>query len=211
MEKHQGSFAFYGVVFSQVASTTSLVALLELVLNRLHLFESSDSSFIVLHLLILLPCVLLVTPAGYFSDKYPKERVLRITSLLMIPAVGVFGVAAYIGSMTFVFAAAALFFVLQAIASPAKSGYLKELVGVRMLANGAGRFTIVTFVSLLLSAAATAVAFEQIAPQTLDFAHLMQGVLPIIAGIAVVELLGTVFAFAIPSIGAYDAEMKFPH
>ena len=89
MEKHQGSFAFYGVVFSQVASTTALVALMELVLNRLHLFESSDSSFIVLHLLILLPCVLLVTPAGYFSDKYPKERVLRITSLLLLPAVGV--------------------------------------------------------------------------------------------------------------------------
>lgn len=210
MEKHQGSFAFYGVVFSQIASTTALVALMELVLNRLHLFESSDSSFIVLHLLILLPCVLLITPAGYFSDKYPKERMLRITSLLMVPAVGVFGVAAYVGSMTFVFAAAALFFVLQAIASPAKSGYLKELVGVRMLANGAGRFTIVTFVSLLLSAAATAVAFEQIAPQTLDFAHLMQGVLPIVAGIAVMELFGTVFAFAIPSVGAYDAEMKFP-
>ena len=198
MEKHQGSFAFYGVVFSQVASTTSLVALLELVLNRLHLFESSDSSFIVLHLLILLPCVLLVTPAGYFSDKYPKERILLWTSLLSLPVVGLFCAGAYLDDLRMMFGGIGLFFVLQAFQSPAKNGYLKELVGVRFLAGGSGTLMIVTFLGLVFTGVALAFAVRE------------NMILQVLYTLGALQLFAIFFAVRLPSIGAYDKDLKFP-
>lgn len=210
MKKNKGLFSFYGVVFSQVFATTAIVSLMELVLGRLRLFNTHDPNFLVIHLLVLLPGILLITPAGYFSDKYPKEKLLRLLSLLMLPVFLLLAGGIYKGCLALIFVAAALFFVLQTFLSPAKNGFLKELVGVTRLTYGAGWLSIVTFLSLFFGAAVTAFAFECYAAQTLEVLPLLSSVFPIVIGIAAVEVVGLLFSLGLPSIGSYDAGMKFP-
>ena len=198
MKKIKGFFSFFGLAFTQVAVSTALIAYMELFLTRMGYTATESWQFYVLHLLFLLPCVLLLTPAGFFSDKYPKERVLLWTTLLSIPALGLFGAGAYFASLPMMFGGVGTFFVLQAFQSPAKNGYMKELMGVRFLSNGSGILMIVTFAALLFSGVALAFALRE------------DAVLPVLYALGGLQLIAFVFALRLPSIGAYDPDLKFP-
>ena len=210
MKKSRGFLSFYGFAFTQVALSTALVAYMELEFSHAGFTAMGSWQFYVLHLLFLLPCVLLITPAGYFSDKFPKERVLRITTLLSLPAVALFGYSVYAASLPLAFVAIGLFFVLQAFQSPAKNGYMKELVGVRSLAKGSGILMILMFFTLVLSGGLTAYAYmriQQPAPDTLGQFQVLAPVGIVLVGL---ELLAVILSFRLPSIGVYDETLKFP-
>ncbi|MBR5693151.1 MAG: AMP-binding protein [Fibrobacter sp.] len=198
MKKVKGFFSFFGLAFTQVAVSTALVAYMELVLSRMGFTPTGSWQFYVLHLLFLLPFVLLLTPAGYLSDKFPKERVLLWTTLLSLPVVGLFCAGVYLGEFSMMYAGVGLFFVLQAFQSPAKNGYMKELMGVRFLANGSGTLMIVTFLALVFTCAALAFAVK---------ADLVQ---PVLYSLGALQLFGIFFALRLPSIGAYDEVLTFP-
>lgn len=198
MKKVKGFFSFFGLAFTQVAVSTALVAYMELVLSRMGFTPTGSWQFYVLHLLFLLPFVLLLTPAGYLSDKFPKERVLLWTTLLSLPVVGLFCAGVYLGELSMMYAGVGLFFVLQAFQSPAKNGYMKELMGVRFLANGSGTLMIVTFLALVFTCAALAFAVK---------ADLVQ---PVLYSLGALQLFGIFFALRLPSIGAYDEVLTFP-
>ena len=198
MKKVKGFFSFFGLAFTQVAVSTALVAYMELLLNRMGYTPTLSWQFYVLHLLFLLPCVLLLTPAGYVSDKFPKERVLFWTTLLSLPVVGLFCAGVFLGELSMMFTGVGLFFVLQAFQSPAKNGYMKELMGVRYLANGSGTLMIVTFLALVFTCAALAFAVKE---------DLVRPVLYTLGGL---QLFGFFFALRLPSIGAYDEDLRFP-
>ena len=198
MKKNQGFFSYYGLAFSQVAISTIIVGTMELVFNRIGLTATGSWQFYALHLLFLLPCVLLLTPVGYFSDKYPKERVLLYTTLFSIPVLALFCFGVYNKSVPLVFTSVGLFFILQAFQSPARGGYLKELMGVRNLAYGTGILMIVWFSAFVLTMLGLA------------FASYHGAWLSVIVAVCVLQLLGIVFALRLPAIGGFDREMKFP-
>ena len=75
MKKIKGFFSFFGLAFTQVAVSTAVIAYMELALNRFGYTATQSWQFYVFHLLFLLPCVLLLTPAGFMSDKYPLDIV----------------------------------------------------------------------------------------------------------------------------------------
>lgn len=198
MKKTKGFLSFYSLTFSQVAISTAMVGYLEILMGRLGFSAMGAWQFYVLHLLLLLPCVLLMTPAGYFSDKYPKERVLQNTTFLMIPAVLLFAYGVYAANISAVVGATCLCFILQAFHIPARSGYMKELMGVRFLASGSGFLLAVTFVAIVVAGAGTAFACRY-------------GSMDVFLGsVLALMLLSVVFALRLPAIGAYDADLKFP-
>ena len=90
------------------------------------------------------------------------------------------------------------FFVLQAFQSPAKNGYMKELMGVRYLSKGSGILMIVTFSALMLAGAAIA------------FALRVDAVLPVLYALGGLQFVAFLFSLRLPPIGAYDATLKFP-
>ena len=198
MKKVKGFFSFFGLAFTQVAVSTALIAYAELILNRMGYTPTGSWQFYVLHLLFLLPCVLLLTPAGFMSDKYPKERILLWTTLLSLPVVGLFCAGAYLGNLYMMMGGVGLFFILQAFQSPAKNGFMKELMGVRFLASGSGTLMIVTFCAMFFAGVALAFAVRE---------DLVQ---PVLYTLGALQLLGFIFALRLPSIGAYDKELKFP-
>ena len=198
MNKIKGFFSFFGLTFTQVAVATIVMGYMELSLSRMGFTATDSWQFYLLHLLFLLPCIFLMTPAGFFSDKYPKERVLLWTTVLSIPVVGLFGFGAYTANMPVLFTSIGLFFVLQAFQGPARNGYMKELMGVRYLASGTGILMIVSFVALVLSGA------------WLAFASLKEFVIPVISVVGAMQLFGLIFALRLPAIGAYDMDLHFP-
>ncbi|MGH8595931.1 MAG: acyl-[ACP]--phospholipid O-acyltransferase, partial [Gammaproteobacteria bacterium] len=92
----------------------------------------------IVNALILLPFVLLFTPAGFWSDRAPKPRVMRIAAWAAVGLTLLITACYQLGwfwpalVMTFLFGAQAAFY------SPAKYGYIRELVGTAELtaANG---------------------------------------------------------------------------
>jgi acyl-[acyl-carrier-protein]-phospholipid O-acyltransferase/long-chain-fatty-acid--[acyl-carrier-protein] ligase len=100
----------------------------------------------VVNALILLPFVLLFTPSGFLSDKYPKNRVMRISAWVAVGLTLAITAFYYLGWFWPAFAMTFLLAVQSAIYSPAKYGYIKELVGKESLAgaNGAVQATVTT-------------------------------------------------------------------
>lgn len=210
MKKIKGFFSFFAHSFAQVCVATIMVGLMEISFSRMGLLSSASWQFYALHLLLLLPAVLLLTPAGYFSDKFPKERVLLWTTVCSIPVAGLYALGAYLGNLPLMLAMVGGFFVIQAFQSPARNGYMKELMGVRFLAQGTGTMMIVYFAALVISGGSLAFAFENLVGPEVDFGGLTESLLPFTLSVLILELVALVFSLRLPSIGAYDADLSFP-
>ena len=100
----------------------------------------------IVNALILLPFVLLFTPSGFLSDKYPKDKVMRASAWSAVGLTLAITAFYHLGWFWPAFAMTFLLAVQSAIYSPAKYGYIKELVGKESLAtaNGAVQATVTT-------------------------------------------------------------------
>lgn len=99
--------------------------------------------------LILIPFVLLFSPAGFISDKYPKHKVMRYSAWFALVAVLVIVLAYYLGLFWLAFAMTLILGIQAAIYSPAKYGYIRELVGSARLAAANGMAQAITIISML--------------------------------------------------------------
>src|SRR6478609_6531373 len=99
--------------------------------------------------LILLPFIFLFSPAGFLSDKYPKHLVMRYSAWAAVIAVLLITVSYYQGWFWCAFALTFALGIQAAIYSPAKYGFIRELVGDQHLGQGNGIVQAVTIVAIL--------------------------------------------------------------
>lgn len=210
MNKIKGFLPFFGLVFTQIASVTALMALLQLALFRIS--PDADQSFklYVLHLLLLLPFILVMTPAGHISDKHPKERVLFVISLILLPLSLLVCFSFYEGLIHLAYVFAFLFFTVHAFLSPAKYGFLKELVGVRYISSGTALLTVFSIVSIAAVGLSTSYFFHRFVPQlAVAPQEVLNGVFPISISIFVFSLGSVFFSRYLPEIGRTASDLKF--
>ncbi len=110
--------------------------------------------------LILLPFILLFSPSGFLSDRFCKPCILRFTAFLAIPLTLAITFAYYRGWFELAFAMTFLLAVQSALYSPAKYGYIKELVGQDRLAQMNAIVQAVTIVAILLGIFVFSMLFE---------------------------------------------------
>lgn len=113
-----------------------------------------------LNALILLPYILLFTPAGFCSDRFPKHRVMRASAWGAVGLTLLITLSYYQGWFWPAFALTFLMGVQSAFYSPAKYGYLKPLVGKERLARGNGAVQAVTIIAILAGTMVYSVLFE---------------------------------------------------
>jgi acyl-[acyl-carrier-protein]-phospholipid O-acyltransferase/long-chain-fatty-acid--[acyl-carrier-protein] ligase len=89
----------------------------------------------IVNALILLPFIMLFSPSGFISDRYPKSLVMRIAAGIAVLITLVITASYYLGMFELAFAMTFLLAVQSAIYSPAKYGYIKELVGSKVIEN----------------------------------------------------------------------------
>ena len=114
----------------------------------------------VVNALILLPYILLFSPSGFISDRYPKHTVMRVTAWIEVGTTLLITLCYYQGWFWPAFALTFLMAVQSAFYSPAKYGYLTPLVGKARLAEGNGAVQAVTIVAILAGTFAFSILFE---------------------------------------------------
>jgi acyl-[acyl-carrier-protein]-phospholipid O-acyltransferase/long-chain-fatty-acid--[acyl-carrier-protein] ligase len=104
----------------------------------------------IVNALILLPFILLFSPAGFFSDRYPKHKVMRVAAWAGVAITLLITACYYAGWFWAAFSLTFMLAIQSAIYSPAKYGYIKELVGTEKLAHANGAVQAITIVGILL-------------------------------------------------------------
>lgn len=132
----------------------------------------------IVNALILLPFVLLFTPSGFMADRFPKNRVMRASAWAAVGLTLCITLFYYLGwfwpafAMTFLLAAQSAFY------SPAKYGYIKELVGKEALATANGWVQATTTTAILAGIFVFSILFEnRLAGATFDTPDAVMGLI----------------------------------
>jgi len=209
--KLNGFFAFICVAF-----INAFVDLGHKIIIQNTLFKAYDGDLQILltavvNGLILLPFILLFTPSGFLADKYPKNKVMQLSAwggvviTLLITTCYYLGLFIPAFGLTFVLALQSAFY------SPAKYGYIKELVGANNLSEGNSWVQAVTMVAILSGIVVFSLLFElsldgavQLSPEESLMSCAPLGWL-LVAG-AVVELY---LAYQLPELQKTDKKAVF--
>ncbi|MEC4766479.1 acyl-[ACP]--phospholipid O-acyltransferase [Halomonas sp. CUBES01] len=130
--------------------------------------------------LILLPFILLFSPAGHVADSYPKVRVLRASAwAAVVVSLGITA-AYYQGWFWLAFSMTLLLAIQSAFYSPAKYGLVKGLFGKPRLAEANGLIQAVTIGAILAGTVAFTALFETwVTPTDQTPAQLLRQIAPL--------------------------------
>lgn len=165
----------------------------------------------IVNALILLPFILLISPAGFCSDKYPKNVVMRISAWVAVGITLCITLFYYLGwfwpafGMTFILALQSAFY------SPAKYGYIKELVGKDNLASANGLVQATTTIAILAGIFLFSILFEQFLANTIydNTALVLQNIAPIGWALVAFSVFELVLAYSLPQKQPVDDAMRF--
>ncbi|MBE0498853.1 MAG: MFS transporter [Campylobacterales bacterium] len=154
----------------------------------------------VVNALVLLPFILLFTPSGFLSDRFAKNRVMRLSAWAAVAVTLGITYAYTIGAFEFAFFLTFVLAAQSAIYSPAKYGYIKELVGQRFLTLGNGIVQAVTMVAILGGIVIYSLFFEGLLfEQTYrDSGDILRHIAPVGWVLVLGSLLELLLAYKIP-------------
>ena len=161
--------------------------------------------------LVLLPFVLLFTPAGYLSDKHQKPLVMKVSAAAAVGLTLLITLSYYIGWFRFSFAMTFLLAVQSAFYSPAKYGYIKELTGKEQLTTANAIVQTATIVAILFGIFAFSVFFERglVGVSYENESQLLQAIAPIGWILVLCASLELMFAMQLPAREAAAAAQRF--
>ncbi|MFK8067077.1 MAG: MFS transporter [Gammaproteobacteria bacterium] len=116
----------------------------------------------IVNALILLPFILLFTPAGFLADKYPKNNVIRISAFIAVCLTCLITLFYHLGYFWAAFGMTFLLAIQSAIYSPAKFGFIRELVGKNHLSSANGLVQAVTIIAILAGTFIFSIMFESL-------------------------------------------------
>ncbi len=149
--------------------------------------------------LILLPFILLFSPAGFLSDRFKKDRVMQISAWFAVFITIGITTSYYLGFFWIAFGLTFLLAAQSALYSPAKYGYIKELLGSNNIAAGNGAVQSVTIVAILLGMFAYSIGFENLLMDTTSEESILKNIAPL--GFALIggSLLELFLAYKLPN------------
>ncbi|GAB4357124.1 MAG: acyl-[ACP]--phospholipid O-acyltransferase [Methylohalobius crimeensis] len=161
--------------------------------------------------LILVPFVVLFSPSGYLADKYPKNRVIRKSALVAIGLVGLITVFYYLGWFWLAFSMTFLLAVQSAVYSPAKYGYIKELVGKQHLASVNGYVQAITITAILTGVLVYSIPFENLLEGVESFtrSNVLKHIAPLGWSLLAVTVVEALLAYQLPQKQPVDPELAF--
>ena len=174
-------------------------------------FEGTETTALIaiVNALILLPFILLLTPSGYLSDKFPKHLVIKYSAIASIILAILITISYYIGafwlSFTFTFALA----VQSAIYSPAKYGYIRELVGKEQIATANGFVQSITIIGILFSSFLFSIFFEGLYKGATDTVLTLQNIAPLGFLLIIFTVIESILSFRLLDKSYIDKTLKF--
>ena len=165
----------------------------------------------IVNALILLPFILLFTPAGFLADKFPKNKVMRTTAWGAVGLTCMITLFYHLGWFWAAFAMTFLLAIQSAFYSPAKYGYIRELTGKARLARANGVVQAATMISILAGTFVFSVLFEvyltDVAFSTKK--EVMHTIAPIGWFLICGALIELILAYRLPNVHEPDKSLRF--
>ncbi|GGK85904.1 acyl-[ACP]--phospholipid O-acyltransferase [Amphritea balenae] len=158
--KIQGFIAFISIAFINAFVDLGHKIIIQNTLFKAYEGDTQIVLTAVVNGLILLPFIMLFTPAGFLADKYPKNRVMKFSAWAAVAATLLITLCYYLGWFVPAFALTFVLALQSAFYSPAKYGYIKELVGEKNITEGNGWIQAVTMVAILSGIVVFSLLFE---------------------------------------------------
>jgi acyl-[acyl-carrier-protein]-phospholipid O-acyltransferase/long-chain-fatty-acid--[acyl-carrier-protein] ligase len=208
----KGFFAFITVAF-----INAFVDLGHKIIIQNTLFKAYDGSqqvilTAIVNGLILIPFILLLTPAGFLSDRFKKPTVIRWTARLAVVITLLITLSYYQGWFYFAFAMTFILAIQSAIYSPAKYGYIRELVGNEHLSEGNGWVQAVSMIAILCGILVFSLLFESILSPELTNAKpsvIIQDIAPLGWLLVLGALVEAVLAQKLPTTIEDNQQLRF--
>lgn len=165
----------------------------------------------IVNALILLPFILLFSPAGFFSDRFQKHQVMRISAWAAVAITLMITACYYAGWFWAAFSLTFLLAIQSALYSPAKYGYIKELVGNEKLAHANGAVQAITIVGILLGTFVFSGLFEILLMEraTDNSQAILQRIAPLGFLLVALSVLELWMAYRLPQKSQPDIERRF--
>ena len=165
----------------------------------------------IVNALILLPFILLLSPAGFCADKFPKNKVMRISAWVAVGITLCITLFYYMGWFWPAFAMTFMLALQSAFYSPAKYGYIKEVVGKDNLAAANGVVQAATTIAILTGIFAFSILFEHFLADAVftDTALLLENIAPIGWALVIFSVIELAVAYALPQKQPVDEAMNF--
>ncbi len=161
--------------------------------------------------LILLPFVLLFSPAGFISDRFAKTGVMRLSAWLAVLLTLLITYSYYHGYFLAAFALTFILAIQSAIYSPAKYGYIKDLAGTNKLAEANALVQVATTVAILIGTFAFSILFEyRLAGFTItDESSILETIAPIGWFLVTGSIIELLLAYRLPLSQSVANTLKF--
>ncbi len=164
--------------------------------------------------LILLPFILLFSPAGFVSDRFPKHHVMRISAWAAVALTVAITLCYAQGWFWLAFAMTFLLAVQSAFYSPAKYAYLKGFFGKSRLAEANGLVQSISIVAILSGTFAFSVLFEIWFPQSIvegepvSKSQVLQAVMPIGFILMMNSIIELIMMYRLPNTDTDDSDFN---
>jgi len=163
----------------------------------------------IVNALILLPFIMVFTPAGFIADKFAKNRVMVYAAAVAVVLTLAITFSYYMGWFEVAFGFTFLLAMQSAFYSPAKYGYIKELVGNRFISAGNAAVQAATTVAILSGIVVYTLFFESMLGTFETADDIVRQIAPLgwmlVAG-SVVELL---LVLTLPNRQRVPSERRF--
>ncbi|OUR71178.1 acyl-[ACP]--phospholipid O-acyltransferase [Methylophaga sp. 41_12_T18] len=211
--KIKGFFAFIAVAF-----INAFVDLGHKIIVQNTLFKSFDGSeqvilTAIVNGLILIPFILLFSPAGFVSDRFKKPIVMRWAARFAVLVTLIITLSYYQGWFYLAFAMTFILAVQSALYSPAKYGYIRDLLGSDKLSEGNSWTQSISMIAILSGIVMFSLMFENIlAAHIVDLnspSQILQTIAPLGWLLVIGSIIEALLAQRLPETPAGDPQQTF--
>ena len=205
----KGALAYLIAIFLNAAIDLGHKIILQNSLFKLYSGSEQVLLTALVNALILLPFILLLSPAGYVTDRFAKNKVLRFTAWMAVGLTSLITCFYYLGWFWLAFATTFVLAAQSAFYSPAKYSYLKLLFGKGRLAEANGLAQAVSIIAILAGTFVFSIFFEIRFPENADSPRaVIQAMAPAGWALVAASLIELWFCYQLPELDQSAGDLR---
>ena len=209
MFKIKGTYAYLTALFLNAFTDLGHKIIIQNTVFKMYDDQMQIVLTAIVNSLILLPFILVFTPAGFLADKFPKNKVMTFAAALAVVLTLCITLSYYMGWFEVAFALTFLLATQSAIYSPAKYGYIKELVGNRYISAGNAAVQATTMVAIMAGMGVFSFLFESMLDEYHSADEILRQIAPL-GWLLVLNSLGELYLISrLPNRQRVPSERKF--
>ena len=209
MFKIKGTYAYLIALFLNAFTDLGHKIIIQNTVFKMYDGEIQIVLSAIVNALILLPFILVFTPAGFLADKFPKNKVMTFAAALAVVLTLLITLSYYMGWFEVAFGLTFLLATQSAIYSPAKYGYIKELVGNKFISAGNAAVQATTMVAIMAGMGIFSFLFEAMLTDYSSADEILTQIAPL-GWLLVLNSLGEFYLIShLPNKQRVPSERKF--